>query len=72
MDQSTGYNQQNIEEQRAVMTENMGRVEERVQETVKGLKSTVHSAMEGFKQIQETVDGLKPQSMRCSRVLKAR
>jgi ElaB/YqjD/DUF883 family membrane-anchored ribosome-binding protein len=41
------------------MTENMGRVEERVQKTVDGLRSTVHKAMEGFKQIQETVDGAK-------------
>ena len=41
------------------MTESMGRVEKRVQETVAGLPSTVHSAMEGFKQIQGTVDGAK-------------
>jgi ElaB/YqjD/DUF883 family membrane-anchored ribosome-binding protein len=59
MDRSTGQSQRNIAEQQAVMTETMGRVEERVQETVEGLMSTVHSAMEGFKQIQETVDGAK-------------
>ena len=40
-------------------TENLGRVNERVQETIEGLKSTVHCAMEGFKQLQETVDGAK-------------
>jgi hypothetical protein len=34
-------------------------VEARVQETVEGLKSTLHSAMEGFEQVQETVDGGK-------------
>jgi ElaB/YqjD/DUF883 family membrane-anchored ribosome-binding protein len=59
MDQTPGDSQRNIEGQQAVMTENMGRVEERVQETVDGLKSTVHKAMEGFKQIQETVNGAK-------------
>jgi ElaB/YqjD/DUF883 family membrane-anchored ribosome-binding protein len=30
-----------------------------VQETVDGLKSTVHKAMERFKPLQETVDGAK-------------
>jgi ElaB/YqjD/DUF883 family membrane-anchored ribosome-binding protein len=59
MDQKPGDSQRNIEGQQAVMTENMGRVEERVQETVDGLKSSVHKAMEGFKQIQETVNGAK-------------
>jgi hypothetical protein len=36
------------------MTENMGRINERVQETVVGVQSTVHRAIEGFKQMQKT------------------
>jgi ElaB/YqjD/DUF883 family membrane-anchored ribosome-binding protein len=39
--------------------ESMGRVEERVEETVAGVQSTDHRAMEGFKQMQEAVDGAK-------------
>jgi len=45
------------------MTKKMGMVEERAQETMEGVKSTVDQAidqaMEGFKQIQETVEGAK-------------
>jgi hypothetical protein len=37
----------------------MAGIEERVQATVDGLKSTVHHAMDGFKQMQETADGAK-------------
>jgi hypothetical protein len=37
----------------------MNRLEERGQETVEEVKATVHSALEGFKQPQETVDGAK-------------
>ena len=37
----------------------MGRVEVRVEETVAGVQSTVHRAMEGFKQMLEAVDGAK-------------
>ena len=59
MDQRTGHSERTIEEPRAAVTENRGRVEERVQETVDGVKSTVESALEGFKQVQEMVDGAK-------------
>jgi ElaB/YqjD/DUF883 family membrane-anchored ribosome-binding protein len=59
MDYSAGQSQRSIEEQQVAVTESMGRVEARVQETVEGLKSTVYSAMEEFKQIQETVGGAK-------------
>jgi hypothetical protein len=59
MDHHTGHGQRNIEVQQAVTTENTGRINERVQETVAGLQSTVHRAMEGFKQMQETGDEAK-------------
>ena len=59
MDQRTGHSQRSSEAQGAVKTEDMPRVEERVQETIDGIKSTVDSALEGFKQVQETVDGAK-------------
>jgi ElaB/YqjD/DUF883 family membrane-anchored ribosome-binding protein len=41
------------------MTENTERINARVQETVAGVQSTVHRALEGFKQMQETGDGAK-------------
>jgi ElaB/YqjD/DUF883 family membrane-anchored ribosome-binding protein len=59
MAQRTGHGQQPRDERQAAVTENMGGVEARVQETVDGVTSTVASAMEGFKQLQETVDGAK-------------
>jgi ElaB/YqjD/DUF883 family membrane-anchored ribosome-binding protein len=59
MDQNTSHGQRNIEEPQLAVTENMAGVEERVQQMVEGLKSTVHRAMERFKQMQETVDGAK-------------
>jgi hypothetical protein len=66
MDHNTGESQRNIAEQQAAVTENMAGIEARVQATVEGLKSTVYHAMEGFKQMQETADGRRPQSMRYS------
>jgi ElaB/YqjD/DUF883 family membrane-anchored ribosome-binding protein len=59
MDQRTGHSQRSSEAQGAVKTEDMARVEERMQETIEGIKSTVDSALEGFKQVQDTVDGAK-------------
>jgi ElaB/YqjD/DUF883 family membrane-anchored ribosome-binding protein len=59
MDQHTGHSQRNLEAQQAVRTENVGRINERVKETVDGVQSTGHRAMEGFKQRQATVDGAK-------------
>jgi ElaB/YqjD/DUF883 family membrane-anchored ribosome-binding protein len=59
MDQRTGQAQRQIDERQAAVTDKMGSVEERVQETVDGVKATVESAIEGFKQVQETVDGAK-------------
>jgi ElaB/YqjD/DUF883 family membrane-anchored ribosome-binding protein len=59
MDHRTGQSQRKSEGPQAAMTEDIERVETRVQETVDGLKSTVHRAMEGFKQWQQTVNGAK-------------
>ena len=39
------------------MTENMETIEARVRETVDGVKATVHRALEGFTQLQETIAG---------------
>jgi ElaB/YqjD/DUF883 family membrane-anchored ribosome-binding protein len=55
----TGQAQQPSDERQAAVTENLGRVEERVQETVDGITSTVERALEGFTQLQETVEGAK-------------
>jgi ElaB/YqjD/DUF883 family membrane-anchored ribosome-binding protein len=59
MDQRASDTRRDIEGARAVMTEKIGMVEERAQETMEGVKSTVDQAMEGFKQVQETVEGAK-------------
>jgi hypothetical protein len=59
MAQRTGQAQQPSDERQAAVTENLGRVEERVQETVDGVTSTVERALEGFTQLQETVEGAK-------------
>ena len=50
---------QGIEETRTAMTEKIEMIEERVQETMEGARSTVNSAMHGFRQIQETVEKAK-------------
>ena len=57
MDQGKGDIRQHGEGTRAAMTEKSHMVEERVQETAAEVKSAVESAMEGFKQVQETVAG---------------
>jgi ElaB/YqjD/DUF883 family membrane-anchored ribosome-binding protein len=59
MAQRTGQAQQPSDERQAAVTEHLGRVEERVQETVDGIKSTAESALEGFTRLQETVEGAK-------------
>ena len=60
MDQHTSHGQRNIEVQQAVMSEDMGKINERVQETVEGVQSTVHRAVEGFKQMQTGARGRSP------------
>ena len=59
MVQRTGHGQQPSDERPSAVTENMGGVDARVQETVDGVTSTVARALEGVKQLQETVDGAK-------------
>jgi hypothetical protein len=59
MDQRAGHTQRQIDERRAAMTENLAKVEARMQETVDGVTSTVESAMKGFRQVQDTVDSAK-------------
>jgi ElaB/YqjD/DUF883 family membrane-anchored ribosome-binding protein len=59
MDQSKGDIRRDIEGTRAAMTEKIGMVAERAQETMEGVTSTVNQAMAGFKQVQETVAGAK-------------
>lgn len=59
MDQHRGHSSRNLKMEEMVMTENMGRINERVQETVEGVQSTVHRAMEGFKQMHTTGEEVK-------------
>jgi ElaB/YqjD/DUF883 family membrane-anchored ribosome-binding protein len=59
MDQRASDTRRDIEGARAAMTEKIGLVEERAQETIEGVKSTVDQALEGFKQAQETMEGAK-------------
>jgi hypothetical protein len=59
MDQGESDIRQDIEGTRAAMAEKIGMVEERAQETMVGVKSTVGHAVEGFKQAQETAEGAK-------------
>jgi len=57
MDQREGDIRRDIEDRRAAMTEKVGMVAERAQETMEGVKSTINWAMAGFKQVQETMEG---------------
>jgi ElaB/YqjD/DUF883 family membrane-anchored ribosome-binding protein len=59
MGHSTGHSERPIDEGRDAVTEHMGSVEARVQETVDAVKATVESAIEGFEQLQETVGEAK-------------
>jgi hypothetical protein len=43
------------------VTEKTGSVEEQVQETIDRVKATVEGAREGFKQVQEMVNGAIPE-----------
>jgi hypothetical protein len=59
MAQRAGQVQQPSDERQAAVTEKLGRVEERVQETGDGITSTVERALEGFTQLQEMVEEAK-------------
>lgn len=62
MDQSEGGIRRHIEGAHAAMTEKIGSVAERAQETMEGVTSTVNQAMAGFKQVQEMVAGAKSEA----------
>jgi hypothetical protein len=55
----TGHRQRPPEERRAAVTEDLERVDARVQETIGGVSSAVERALEGATQLQETVDAAK-------------
>jgi ElaB/YqjD/DUF883 family membrane-anchored ribosome-binding protein len=59
MDHKEDEIRRDIEETRAAMSGKIELIEERVQETMEEAKSTVDSAMHGFKQIEETVEKAK-------------
>jgi hypothetical protein len=58
MAQRTGR-QRPSDERPAAVTETLGRVDARVQEAVDGITSTAERALEGVKQLRETVDGAR-------------
>jgi ElaB/YqjD/DUF883 family membrane-anchored ribosome-binding protein len=60
MAQRTGHSQRPIEERRAEVTENLGRVEERVQETVDAAKAAVEEVLERVNMVlKDTIEGVK-------------
>jgi ElaB/YqjD/DUF883 family membrane-anchored ribosome-binding protein len=59
MDQRESHIRKDIDETRAAMTEKIEMIEERVQETMEGTKSTIDHVMDSMKQVQETVDKAK-------------
>jgi ElaB/YqjD/DUF883 family membrane-anchored ribosome-binding protein len=59
MDHRADDIRRDIEGTRAAMTDKVGMVAERAQETMEAVKSTADRAMAGFKQVQETVEGAK-------------
>jgi hypothetical protein len=61
MDHRTGQTQRPIDERQASVTEKTGTVEGQVQDAVDRVKGTVEGAREGFKQVQEMVNGAIPE-----------
>ena len=51
--------EKDIEETRAVMTEKIDKIEDRVNETMEGTKETISSVMDKVKGVQETIDAAK-------------
>ena len=72
MDHSAGQSQRSIEEQQVAVTESMGRVEARVQETVEGPSRRFIVPWKSSNRFKRQLAGLKAQSMRCSSMSKAR
>jgi len=59
MVQKEGSLEKDIEDTRAVMTEKIDMIEDRVNETMEGTKATIDNVMEKVKGVQETVDTAK-------------
>jgi hypothetical protein len=59
MDRNSGHRQRNPGAEPVVITENRGDVGTQVQETMDGVQSTVRSAVEGFRQVQDAINGVK-------------
>jgi uncharacterized membrane protein len=59
MVQKEGSLEKDIEDTRAVMTEKIDMIEDRVNETMEGTKATIDSVMEKVKGVQETIDTAK-------------
>jgi uncharacterized membrane protein/ElaB/YqjD/DUF883 family membrane-anchored ribosome-binding protein len=51
--------EKDIEETRAVMTEKIDKIEDRMNETMEGTKETISSVMDKVKNVQETIDTAK-------------
>src|SRR5215475_8787855 len=59
MVQNEGRLEKDIEDTRAVMTEKIDMIEDRVNETMEGTKATIDNVMEKVKGVQETIDSTK-------------
>ena len=59
MVQKEGSLEKDIEDTRAVMTEKIDMIEDRVNETMEGTKATIDNVMEKVKSVQETIDSAK-------------
>jgi len=56
MDQRESHIRQDLEETHAAMAEKIDMIEDRVQETMEGTKSTIDNVMNSVKRVQETVE----------------
>jgi ElaB/YqjD/DUF883 family membrane-anchored ribosome-binding protein len=56
MDQRESHIRQDLEETHAAITEKIDMIEDRVQETMEGTKSTIDNVMNSVKRVQETVE----------------
>jgi uncharacterized membrane protein/nitrogen regulatory protein PII-like uncharacterized protein len=59
MDQREVNLEKDIEDTRAVMTEKIDKIEDRVHETMSGAKTTIDTVMDKVKGVQETIDDAK-------------
>jgi uncharacterized protein YoxC len=59
MDQKESSLERDIENTRSIMSEKIDMIENRVNETMEGTKSTVDSLMEKVKDVEETINSAK-------------